>query len=256
MNLKLISNSLKRYTAPVRREIPSRHIPYFLLYYLIMYTWQKAKIIKIFQSASDMKSIFVVPENFFNFKAGQHCEICLPGENVIRKYSIVSPTQEKNYLEFGVQLIQNGALSPKLWNLNVGDEVEIRGPIGQAFVWEESNPAPIVLIGSGSGITPLLSIYYSYKKKYSEGECLFILSAKDSSRVMNYDLLKNVLITRFTAKEGRIDLEFLKNNLGELVKNKNTLCYICGPDNFIDDMMDYALELGIPEENIKSERFI
>ena len=82
------------------------------------------------------------------------------------------------------------------------------------------------------------------------------MSAKDESRIMNYEFLKEFLVTKFTSTEGRIDLEFLKKSIGETILDKNALCYICGPDNFIDDMVDYVLELGIDEDNVKSERFI
>jgi ferredoxin-NADP reductase len=219
--------------------------------------WQKAKIIKTTQASADMKSIIVEPITYYKFRAGQHYELRLPENDISRKYSIVSGINtEKNYIEFGIQLISNGVLSPKLWNLKEEDEIEIRGPLGESFVWDPSISGPIILIGAGSGITPLLSIYNSYTKEYPQGKCIFIMSAKDSSRIMNYSSLKDILITRFSTIEGRINLEFLKKNIGELAQDKKTVCYICGPDNFIDDMVDNVLELGVPEDNVKSERFI
>jgi len=203
-----------------------------------------------------MKSLVVVPEKFLPHRAGQHYELCMPGENVIRKYSVVSPEHVTDFLEFGIQLISNGALSPRLWSLAEGDEIEIRGPIGESFVWDSSRAHSLVLVGAGSGITPLLSMYYSYKEKYPEGECVFIVSGKNKSRIMHYDSLAEILVTRFTGTEGRIDFEFLKKNISSLAGNSTTRCYICGPDNFIDDMVDMVLELGIAEDNIRSERFI
>src|SRR3989344_4374783 len=104
-----------------------------------MSSWQKAKIIKSIEACSNIKSIIVAPEKFLQHKAGQHYEICLPGRSVIRKYSVVSGMHTQDRLEFGVQLIPNGALSPQLWNLKKGDELEIRGPLGESFVWEPLN---------------------------------------------------------------------------------------------------------------------
>jgi len=225
-----------------------------------MYPWRKAKIVKTFQVAADMKSIIVVPadmtEEFPPHRAGQHFELCLPGTNIIRKYSVVSPIHTKGELEFGVQLIENGELSPKLWALEVGDEIEIRGPIGRSFVWDEAHTGPLVLIGAGSGITPILCIYNSFRALYPEGGCVFIMSAKDASRIMYYEKLKDILITRFTKTEGRMDREFLKTHIGTFAENPNTMCYISGPDNFVDDMVDIVSDLGIHEDNIRSERFI
>lgn len=219
--------------------------------------WIKAKIVKVSQTASDMKSIVIDPEIKFEFKPGQHFELCIPGTNVIRKYSIVSSMyQDDKALEFGIQLIPNGALSTKIWDLKEGDDLEIRGPLGRSFVWDASFAGPIVLIGAGSGITPLLSIYDSFRHDYPNTDCVFIMSAKDASRIMKYESIKDYIQTRFTSTEGRIDAEFLKKHIGNLSENKNTVCYICGPDNFIDDVVDLVSEIGIDDNNIKSERFI
>ena len=221
-----------------------------------MNVWQKAKIIKSSQAASDIKSIVVKPEKWIPHRAGQHYELRISDTDISRKYSVVSSVGQTAVLEFGVQLIAGGVLSPKIWELVPGDEIEIRGPLGESFFWEESIPGPLVLIGVGSGITPLISIYFSYLNKYPQAKCIFIMSAKDESRIMRYDLLKNILLTRLTSVEGRIDLPFLQKNIGSLAKTKNAMCYICGPGNFIDDIVDYVLELGFAEENVRSDRFI
>ena len=221
-----------------------------------MNEWQKAKIIKVEQVSSDMKSLIIEPERFSQYRAGQHYELRISEGGVSRKYSIVSSPYVEKYLEFGIQLLPNGALSPKLWDLKIGDTVEIRGPFGESFVWSEKVSGPLVLIGAGSGITPLLSIYDSYKHAHPESTCVFIMSAKDSSRIMKYDALKNILITRFTSTEGRIDAEFLKTHIEVLAKNPNTTCCVCGPENFIDDIVDMVSEIGISDGSIKSERFI
>ncbi len=218
--------------------------------------WQNAKVIKNTLATSDIKSLVLKPEFFSPFQAGQHYELCFSGKNIIRKYSVVSDIYAKDELELGVQLIEGGALSPDLWKLKPGDEIEVRGPIGTYFNWDPSNANSIILIGAGAGITPLISIYNSYMKTYPEGKCVFIMSAKDASRIMNFESLKEILITRFTNIEGRIDLQFLKKTTGNLASDKNTVCYISGPDNFIDDMTKHVLELGINKNNLKFERFI
>jgi ferredoxin-NADP reductase len=130
------------------------------------------------------------------------------------------------------------------------------GPIGQSFIWEEEYFQPLVLIGAGSGITPLLSIYNSYIKKYPNNKIVFIMSAKNKKRIMNYEVIKDFIVTRFTEEESRINLDFLKNNLNNLLSNKDVRFYISGPDNFVDDIVDFVTELGFPDSQIKSERFI
>ena len=221
-----------------------------------MHPWQRVKIIKSIQACADIKSITVEAKDFLRHKAGQYYEICMPGESIIRDYSVVSSIYDREFIEFGVQLIENGALSPTLWRLKEGDEIEIRGPLGESFIWDPEHSGPLILIGAGSGITPLLSIYHSYRATHPDGKYIFMMSAKDPSRIMHYEKLKDILVTKFTKTEERIDLEFLKKNIGKLALDKNAKCYISGPDNFIDDMVDYVLEIGIVEDNIRSERFI
>ncbi len=219
-------------------------------------SWQKAKIVKSAPASFDIRSLVLKPESYIPYRAGQHYELRMPGSDISRKYSIASsPYEPGDSLEFGVQLIRNGVLSPQLWGLAEGSEIEIRGPLGESFVWDADASGPLVLLGAGSGITPLLSIYRAYRFKYPHGTCAFVMSAKDASRIMHYDALKDILITRFTATEERIDLGFLKDPVGALAKNPQALFYICGPDGFIDEMVDNVLELGALEANVKSEKF-
>ncbi len=221
-----------------------------------MYSWQRAKVVQVDEGAFNMKSIFVRPEVVSMHQAGQHYELCLPDKNIIRKYSIVSPVGEKDGIEFGVELIEGGQLSPQLWNLKEGDEVEIRGPLGQAFVLPAEHSGPLLLIGAGSGITPLLSMYYSYKKSNPYGKVVFIMSAKDASRVLHYRALRNLLVTRFTNEDPRIDRAFLKEKIGDLADDPDTLCYICGSGDFTDDMMTIVRDLGVDKSRVFADRFI
>jgi len=214
--------------------------------------WQRAKIVGSEQAAEDIKSIVVRPEHWTPHKAGQHYELRMPGSEFMRKYSVVSSPSRGRELEFGVQLIPGGVLSPKLWAADIDDEIEIQGPWGESFIWEPRMSGPLVLLGAGSGITPLLSICDAYHDA-GGNDCTFIMSAKNERRVMRYESLRDSLVTRFTEQDGRISEVFLK----EYTKpTPATLCYICGPDGFIDDMVDFLIELGFPEVGIKSERFI
>lgn len=221
-----------------------------------MNSWQKVKVVSNTHAAADMKSLILKIDTTLRFQAGQHYEFCFQGKNIIRKYSVVSDIYAKDKLEFGVQLIENGALSPDLWKLKEGDELETRGPIGSYFNWDASNSQPLILLGAGAGITPLISIYHSYMKTYPEGKCVFIMTEKDASHIMHYEELKDTLITKFTSTESRIDFAFLKHAMEGTVLDRQTMCFISGPDNFVDDMTKYVVELGVTKRNIKLERFI
>ena len=217
--------------------------------------WQKATLLRTEQAADDMLSLVVKPVEWRAHKAGQHYEMRIPGSEISRSYSIVSSPSRTGEIEFGVQFIKNGVLSPRVWEMKEGDELEIQGPWGESFVWEPAMGGPLVLIGAGSGITPLLCIHAAYKEAKPEGECYFVMSAKNEQKIMFYESMHDSLITRFTEREKRIDMSFLESAVGKAC-GMTTLCYVCGPDGFIDSVVDDLLDLGFPSFGIRSERFI
>lgn len=221
-----------------------------------MADWQKAKIIKTEIVAQDMRSVVVTPEKWELHKPGQHYDLRILGTEASRDYSVVSSPKRVGELEFGIQLIPGGILSPKIWGLKEGDELEIKGPKGTSFIWDEAVPGPVVLIGAGSGITPLICIFDSFREVYPQGVIRFVESAKNIGKIMDFSRLQSDLIVRETQKDGRISKDFLKEKIGDLATDPKTQCYVCGPNEFIDDMIDYLVELGFPEIGIKSERFI
>lgn len=218
--------------------------------------WIQSKIIETKQASVDIKALELKFSQEVDFKAGQHFEVRIPGMNVSRKYSATSVAGSSDQIGFGVQLLPGGAVSPKIWELETGDTLEVRGPFGNYFTWDESLANPVVLIGAGSGITPLLSIYNTMCAKGLQEKVTFIMSTKTKEHLMNYGEVQEKVITRFTKEEGRINQEFLEQKIGSEVLGQDPMCYICGPEGFIDDMADFLLEAGISENNIKSERFV
>src|SRR5207237_2686876 len=72
-----------------------------------------------------------------------------------RSYSIASAPEDGNVV-LTVERLDDGEVSPYLvGELRAGDELELRGPIGGYFVWEESLGGPLLLVGGGSSVVPL-----------------------------------------------------------------------------------------------------
>lgn len=215
-----------------------------------MTSWQVGTLRESKQTASDIKSLFFEIPSWPGHLAGQHCDFRLTAVNSYqaeRAYSIVSAPGEK-LIEFGVQLLENGEVSPYLWQMQPGDQVEIKGPLGGHFIWTSGLTGPIVLIGGGSGICPLLSIYNAAKDR----ERIFIESAKTVDKIMYYENLKNVLITRLTSAEGHVDQNFLKEKLSS-IQDLAPNIYVCGPTPFVETVSTSLVNLGF--KNIKTERF-
>jgi len=224
--------------------------------------WLEVKVLEEELKSKDIRYLKVKLTNAVSVVAGQHFELKIIGSDTSRKYSMINPGGVVDELEFGVQLKEGGLVSPKLWDLKVGDTLDISGPLGTSFLYEQSSDNEdknIILLGAGSGITPLLSIYRAAVKENdsaSEGKIKFIMSVKTPEHLFAPEEVRKHIITKFTQTEGRINQEFLENVISGDFPVSNSLCYICGPDGFIDDMVDYIVNLGISEDNIKSERFI
>ena len=120
--------------------------------------WRPARIVAVEPSSADMVRVLVEPDEWIAHAPGQHCEIRFPGEELSRKYSIASSPTSAGTFEFGIQVRPRGMLTPRLAAAGSGTPVEVRGPTGRAFAWDPAVRVPLLLLGAGAGVTPLLSI--------------------------------------------------------------------------------------------------
>ena len=122
--------------------------------------WQNARVVAIRPETPRAKTFrFALPERSVHL-AGQHYVVRLTapdGYTTARSYSIASAPDESPEFELTVERLDGGEVSMFLHDdVSVGDELEIRGPIGGWFVWNGDSPA--LLIGGGSGVVPLMAM--------------------------------------------------------------------------------------------------
>ncbi len=131
-----------------------------------MANWTLATLEQSGMVADDVKSLIFSVENWQQHQAGQHYDIRLTskdGYQAERSYSTASPPEQRGVVEFGIQLLKDGEVSPYLFQMQLGDQLELRGPIGGHFIWNINLPGPLVLIGGGSGMVPLMCMLRHYK---------------------------------------------------------------------------------------------
>ena len=235
--------------------------------------WQIATLIKSELASVNVRALTFKLEKAPELKSGQHFDIKLTAPNgyvAERSYSVASSPEQGDEIEFGVQLLENGEVSPYLWQMKPatagkpGDQVEIRGPIGGHFTWCHTMPGPLVLIGGGSGVVPLVSMIRHWKNNPSaDGRQVILLASFRSLEHVLYKTEleklelenKNFKFTKvLTDHEARIDSEKLKSVLGEVI-NKMPMIYICGPTKFVEAMASNLVALGTNPHLIKTERF-
>src|ERR671915_1794823 len=123
--------------------------------------WRLAEVIEVVAETPRTKSLLLEVPGWEGHKAGQHVDVRLTapdGYQAQRSYSIAS-APEDGRLILTVDRLEEGEVSPYLTDeLRVGDRLELRGPIGGWFTWEEGDGGPLLLVGGGSGGVPLMAM--------------------------------------------------------------------------------------------------
>src|SRR5499426_1750648 len=127
--------------------------------------WHVGKVIALHEETATARTITLQVPYWPGHVAGQHVDVRLTasdGYSAVRSYSIASAPSSEPRVELSVERLPNGEVSPYLTReLKVGDQLELRGPIGGWFVWRAQQTKPIQLIAGGSGIVPLMAMIRS-----------------------------------------------------------------------------------------------
>jgi ferredoxin-NADP reductase len=234
-------------------------------------TWQTATVAEVVPETPRASTIvFEVPE-WSGHRAGEHVDVRLTAEDgyqAQRSYSIASAPDDPG-LALTVERLDDGEVSPYLvGELRAGDDIELRGPIGGYFVWEESLGGPLLLIAGGSGVVPLRAIARHHLAVRSEVPLLLLYSARSLDVVIYRDELMRAAETpaidvRFaltreqpagwTGYARRIDRAMLQDVAWPA--GEHPLTYVCGPTAFVEAAAAGLVELGHDPARIRTERF-
>jgi ferredoxin-NADP reductase len=218
--------------------------------------------------------------------AGQHVDVRLTAEDgyqAQRSYSIASRPGSPD-VELTVEWIDDGEVSPYLTEeARPGDGFELRGPIGGYFVWDTARDEPLLLVGGGSGLVPLMAMLRHHRAVGSTVEARLLLSVRTLEDVLYRNELDElaadgaaaagstatrgsirpvgvrITLTREPAPPGwggwtrRIDSEML-TDLGP-PPSERPLVYVCGPTPFVEEAARLLVELGHEPARVHTERF-
>ncbi len=241
--------------------------------------WQSAVVSSIVRQTPTITSYFFRLPQPFAYRAGQHVDVRLTapdGYSASRSYSIASspckmfsdPSAE---IELAIERLEEGEVSPFFHAVvQENDEIALRGPLGGHFVWPEKPAGPILLIGSGSGLVPLISMLRHACRTDNDTPVALLLSARTREDVLYRDELiayeeklrrfsLRLAITREPPHRDkdfgrRIDAGMLGEVLGDLPAMPAHV-FICGSNGFVNIAADGALAAGLPAAAIKTERY-
>jgi ferredoxin-NADP reductase len=234
-------------------------------------TWQTATVVDLVDETARTKSIVLELPEWQGHRAGQHVDVRLTAEDgyqAQRSYSIASAPGDDN-LVLTVEGLDDGEVSPYLVHeLRVGDALELRGPVGGYFVWEESLGGPLFLVAGGSGVVPLRSMVRHHRAVESRVPLRMLYSARTLDEVIYRDELARFgaseeVDIRLTLTRGapdgwdgyrrRIDRELLEEV--SWPPQDRPLVYVCGPTGFVETAASTLVELGHEPARIRTERF-
>ena len=228
-------------------------------------------MVELVTETARTRSIALELPDWPGHRAGQHVDVRLTAEDgyqAQRSYSIASSPEDHN-LVLTVERLDDGEVSPYLVDeLRVGDQLELRGPVGGYFVWEGSFGGPLLLLGGGSGVVPLRSMLRHHRATESTVPARLLYSARSLPEVIYRTELigmrgNGVVDIRFTLTreqpEGwdgyarRIDRDLLEEVAW--LPSERPLVYVCGPTAFVETAASTLVALGHEPSRIRTERF-
>ena len=234
-------------------------------------SWQLGTLVERVPETNRTISLALEVPEWAGHRAGQHVDVRLTAEDgyqAQRSYSIASAPEDQN-LVLTVERLEDGEVSPYLVDeLRPGDELELRGPIGGYFVWEQSSGGPLLLIAGGSGVVPFRAMLRHRVAVGGETAVRVLYSARSLDDLLYREELQSLgsnehidvrlALTRawpdtWQGHRGRITPELLRDV--SWPAEDRPLIYICGPTAFVEAIAGQLVDIGHDPSRIKTERF-
>jgi ferredoxin-NADP reductase len=233
--------------------------------------WRAATVREIVPETAHARTIVLDVPDWPGHVAGQHVDLRLTaddGYQAQRSYSIAS-APESVQVALTVEQIDDGEVSPYLVDeLRVGDQFEIRGPVGGHFTWRVEDGGPLLLVAGGSGLVPLTAMLRHRAMHGGTIDARLLVSARSLADLLYRRELRalaerHVVHASYTLTREqppgwpgfarRLDADMLTvvgPAPSELLK-----VFVCGPTAFVEHASDTLVALGHPPSAIRTERF-
>ena len=235
-------------------------------------TWAIAEVTDRIDETPRVRSLTFDVPGWPGHLPGQHIDVRLTAEDgyqAQRSYSISTPA-DGACVTITVERLEDGEVSTYLTDiLELGDRIELRGPIGGYFVWEPSRGGPLGLIGGGSGVAPLMAMLRARVAADCDVPVRMLCSWRTAEDVIYADELAAIArdanevsithtLTRsapdgWSGRRGRLDQEALSQLAWP--SELEPLTCVCGPTGFVEAVAAALVELGHGPHRILTERF-
>jgi ferredoxin-NADP reductase len=236
--------------------------------------WRVASVVDARDETPRAKTLVLDVPQWPGHRAGQHVDVRLVAEDgyqAQRSYSIASPPEDET-VALTVERLDDGEVSPYLVELRRGDGLEVRGPIGGYFVWNVAVGGPLLLVGGGSGVVPLMAMLRHYARADAAARAAVPVRLLYSARTVDDVFYRAELeqladpplvevvftFTRdappaWTGYRRRIDRAMLEAVSWSPAAAPRA--YVCGPTSLVESVATLLVELGHAASQVRTERF-
>lgn len=206
------------------------------------------------------------------FWAGQYVELTVPGAGVTRSYSMASTRSSPDMLSFIIRKYPEGAFSSLVdTTLQPGTAVSVKGPFGGCYR-REGRPGPMVLVGGGSGMSPLWSILQDHIESGEQRPIRFFYGARNrkdlffleefaavAAKLADFEFIPVLSQATpedaWTGETGYVH-EAMQRVLAAQKLPGEIDAYTCGPPPMVDAVLPALQRLGVALEHTHVDKFI
>jgi ferredoxin-NADP reductase len=223
--------------------------------------WETSTVVDIRAETPTAKTFRLRLGHPADHLAGQHYIVRLTapdGYTAQRSYSVASAPDGSADIELTVERLPGGEVSMFLHDeVVVGDELEVRGPIGLWFVWRADGPA--LLLGGGSGIVPLMAMLRLARNTHRADLTRLVVSVRRPADLYYATELPGPETTVVYTREAppgaaRAPARLAVADVAPVLLADATV-FICGSSPFADAATDVVGAAGVATERIRVERF-
>lgn len=223
----------------------------------------------------DIRGVQIEIDAPIKFWAGQYVDITVKtekGETITRSFSMANPPSETQKLSFIIKKYPEGKFSNELDNggIRAGAEVTVSGPFGMCFR-REGRDGPVILVGAGSGMSPVWSILHDHLASGEDRPVWFFYGARTEADLFHLDKLAAIVADHpdvhfvpvlshvaegdaWSGERGFVH-EAVSRKLKELGLDGQGDVYACGPPPMIDALAPTLFMLDYDSERIFYDKF-
>ncbi|MHA7987430.1 ferredoxin reductase [Rathayibacter sp. CAU 1779] len=238
--------------------------------------WHTATVSTVVAETSNARRITLDIPTWPGNAAGQHVDVRLTAEDgyqASRSYSLASAGSSTS-VELAVDKVPSGEVSPFLVDeLQVGDQLEVHGPLGGWFVWRPGGASerPVQLVAGGSGVVPMAAMVRAHRDAADPTPFRLLYAVRSPEDVFfDAELAREtgdkeadalhvdfVYSRRAPAGDDRPPGRLTKERLAELVfpAAQNPRIFVCGATPFVEQVLTWLKQLGYDVDDVRAERF-